>query len=75
MIITPPAGAEKFLRMKTFEPQQQAVMEAPPCRDNLLVSAWLKLDLPLRDFLLGEVFSTTTRCLIIGETGIGKTLL
>jgi RecA-family ATPase len=49
--------------------------EPPVCRDNLLVSAWLKLNLPPRDLLLGDVFSTTTRCLIIGETGIGKTLL
>jgi AAA domain len=47
----------------------------PPDRNNLLVSEWLKRDLPPRDYLLGEVFSTTTRCLIIGETGIGKTLL
>ncbi len=49
--------------------------DAPPSRDNLLVSAWLKRDLPRRDFLLGNFLCTTSRCLLIGETGVGKTLL
>lgn len=43
-------------------------------RDDLLVSAWLKRQLPLRDYLLGNVFCTTSRWLIFGDTGIGKTL-
>jgi hypothetical protein len=30
--------------------------------------------LPLRDYLLGNVFCTTSRWLIFGDTGIGKTL-
>ena len=43
-------------------------------RDDLLVSAWLKRQLPQRDYLLGNVFCTTSRWLIFGDTGIGKTL-
>ncbi|HEY8213192.1 MAG TPA: AAA family ATPase [Methylocystis sp.] len=43
-------------------------------RDNLTVAAWLRLELPPRDYLLGELLCTTSRWLLIGETGIGKTL-
>jgi len=45
-----------------------------PDRNNLLLSAWLERDFPPRDWLLGEVLCTTSRCLLIGETGVGKTL-
>ncbi len=50
----------------TFEPLAS--------RDELLVSAWRKRVLPPRDYLSGEVISTTSRILIVGPTGIGKTL-
>jgi hypothetical protein len=43
-------------------------------RQHLLLSAWLKRKLPPRDYLLGNVFCTTSRWLIFGDTGIGKTL-
>jgi AAA domain len=43
-------------------------------RDELLLSSWLKLKLPLRDYLLGDIMSTTSRWIIYGETGVGKTL-
>ncbi len=43
-------------------------------RDELLVAAWRKRVLPPRDYLMGEVFTTTSRTLVVGETGIGKTL-
>lgn len=43
-------------------------------RDELLVSAWLQRDLPPRDYLLGDLMCTTSRVVIIGATGIGKTL-
>ncbi len=46
-----------------------------PSRDDLLVSAWRKRDIPPRDFLLGGVFCTTSRWIIYGDTGVGKTLL
>jgi hypothetical protein len=47
----------------------------PPDRANLILSAWLKRDIPLRDYLLGGVMCTTSRWFIFGETGIGKTLI
>ena len=43
--------------------------------ENLLLSAWLKRDIPPRDFLMGDILCTTSRWLIFGETGVGKTLL
>ncbi len=43
-------------------------------RGELLVSAWRKRKLPPRDYLSGEVLCTTSRALLIGPTGIGKTL-
>ena len=48
---------------------------APPgARNDLLLSAWLNRDIPERDYLLGDVLCTTSRWLIFGETGVGKTL-
>jgi hypothetical protein len=46
----------------------------PSARDDLLLSAWLNRDIPERDYLLGDVLCTTSRWLIFGETGVGKTL-
>lgn len=43
-------------------------------RDELLVAAWRKRQLPARDYLMGDLLCTTARWLICGETGIGKTL-
>src|SRR4051794_18704598 len=37
------------------------------------VSWWIKRKIPERDFLLGEVLSTTTRMMLVGPTGRGKT--
>jgi hypothetical protein len=53
------------------------VAKFPPLdsRDELLVSAWLKRKLPPRDFLMGDVICTTSRIIVVGETGVGKTLL
>jgi hypothetical protein len=47
----------------------------PPDRTDLLVSSWLQLKLPPRDFLLGDILCTTSRWIIFGETGVGKTLV
>jgi hypothetical protein len=43
-------------------------------RRDLMLSAWLTRALPERDYLLGGVLCTTSRWLIFGATGIGKTL-
>ena len=60
--LPPPPGAPQ----PKFEPLAS--------RDELLVSAWLKRELPPRDYLSGEVVCTTSRILLVGETGVGKTL-
>jgi len=44
-------------------------------RAALLLSAWVKREIPPRDYILGNVLCTTSRWLIYGETGVGKTLV
>ena len=46
------------------------VSNTPP----LTLAGWLERDLPDPDFLLGELLSTTTRAIIVGPTGLGKTM-
>ena len=43
--------------------------EAERHRVHLLLSAWLTREVPLRDYLLGKVFCTTSRWLIFGDNG------
>ena len=43
-------------------------------REDLLLAGWLTRELPLRDYLLGNVLCTTSRWLVFGDTGVGKTL-
>ena len=43
-------------------------------RKALLLSTWLSRKLPPRDYLLGNVLCSTSRWIIYGETGVGKTL-
>ena len=68
----PPEEPEGFYR-----PSGEALPKFEPLasRDELLVSAWRQRVLPPRDYLSGDVLCTTSRVLVIGETGIGKTLL
>ena len=47
----------------------------PPDRRQLTVEAWLRRKLPPRDFLFDAVLSTICRWLVVGATGVGKTLL
>jgi hypothetical protein len=57
-------------------PGEAATPQGPRTDENvLLLSAWVKRDLPLRRFLLGNVICTTSRWLVYGETGVGKTLV
>lgn len=39
----------------------------------LSIEDWLNRKIPPMDFLLGELFSTTTRVFLVGPTGLGKT--
>jgi hypothetical protein len=45
-----------------------------PSRELLILAEWLKRELPERDYLLGRVLCTTSRWIVYGETGVGKTL-
>lgn len=46
-----------------------------PDRHELLAASWLKRDLPSRDWMLEDLLCSTSRWLIIGQTGVGKTLV
>jgi hypothetical protein len=48
-------------------------MPADPC--SFILGYWLDRDLPSPDYLLGDLVTTTSRLLLIGPTGIGKTNL
>ena len=43
-----------------------------PARESL--AAWLKKEMPPRDYLMGTVMCTTSRWMIYAPTGLGKTL-
>jgi hypothetical protein len=62
-IVPVPDSAEHLVTAETFDP-----------RRDLLVESWITRDLPPRDYLIGNVISSTSRWLIFGDTGIGKTL-
>ena len=68
----PPEVAEMVARM--FGQGAPVVSTPAPPRDDLLLVEWLRRDLPPRDFLLGNVLCTTSRWILYGETGVGKTL-
>lgn len=57
---------------ETVEARQQQ-SSAPPADLPLTISQWMDRDLPEPDFLLGHVFTTTSRALLVGPTGLGKT--
>ena len=41
---------------------------------SMSMKAWLKRDIPPRDYTLGSVMCTTSRWMLYGQTGLGKTL-
>jgi hypothetical protein len=58
-----------------FDPTGTGLGNRPALDDLkfLTLEHWLTREIPDPDFLLGEVFSTTSRTFIIGPTGLGKT--
>jgi hypothetical protein len=54
-----------------------AMSNLPPLvdLDAVTAEAWMAKKLPPRDFLMGTALSTTSKWMIIGDTGVGKTLL
>jgi hypothetical protein len=67
--IPPMVDFETFER----ETERELAADLEP-RGDLLLAAWLKRAIPPRDYLLGNLLCTTSRWLIFGETGVGKTL-
>lgn len=47
---------------------------APIPFELLTLQGWLDRDLPPPDFILGEILSTTSRAMLVGPTGLGKTM-
>jgi hypothetical protein len=68
-----PNGPKDYYSTAPAPPKARHVV-TEALRSKLLVSTWLTLALPPRDYLLGDVLCSTSRWLIFGETGIGKTL-
>jgi hypothetical protein len=56
------------------EPQAEPRPEAPR-RSYYSAPEWIERDIRKPDFLLGELLSTTTRAMLVGPTGAGKTML
>ena len=58
-----------------LKPTHNATLWSTEPPDNLVLSIkdWAARDLPPLDRLLGELLSTTSRGLIVGPTGLGKT--
>jgi len=57
--------------------EQSAAFEAHGAEQTARLSlrAWMDLELPPRDYLLGDLLCTTSRFMITAATGVGKTLL
>jgi hypothetical protein len=61
-------------REQTGNGHDPAPLGPEPDRNALTVAAWIKRQLPPRDFLFDGALSTICRWLVVGQTGVGKTL-
>jgi hypothetical protein len=70
----PPDGLGDYYSSngKTTEPDDETAFGSTP---PLTIEEWLARDLPAPDFIMGSWLSTTTRGLLVGPTGLGKTNL
>jgi hypothetical protein len=66
----PPRGPEDY-----GTPMEPVARSAPIALPPLTIEEWLARDLPQPDFIMGNWLSTTTRGLLVGPTGLGKTNL
>jgi AAA domain-containing protein len=66
-------GAEAAADQPEQEQPQSQEQEGEPPLCALSQAELRALDIPPSDFVLGRVFSTTTRGVVVGKTGIGKT--
>ena len=65
--------AERMLEGNVVDYQTGEPRQAEPEVDTSL-DAWLEREIPEADWLLGELLSTTSRVMIVGPTGLGKTM-
>ena len=65
----------KTISAKRFPLEEISDEPVVPKKLILTPAQWAKRDLPAPDYICGEVFSTTNRTLLAGDTGLGKSLL
>jgi hypothetical protein len=71
----PPAEDPSEFGFKTGATQANGAGEQTTDWPPLTIEEWLARDLPAPDFIMGSWLSTTTRGLLVGPTGLGKTNL
>ena len=62
------------LREEATNSASKEPLPPAPNREELLAAHWIRRELPPRDHLLGALVCTTSRILMFGPTGIGKTI-
>jgi len=67
----PPPATSEADYYANGRPDELRDADQPP----LTIEEWLVRDLPAPDFIMGSWLSTTTRGLLVGPTGLGKTNL
>jgi AAA domain len=70
----PPIDDGQMASLGTRDERKTRAPDTDPQREGLRLLAWTTLSLPPRDFLLGDLLCTTSRWILVGATGIGKTL-
>lgn len=63
-----------YRRALRLNPQRGTVLPVPPAELVLSPAAWMARNLPPPDYLMGELFSTTSRVLLSADTGLGKSM-
>jgi hypothetical protein len=71
----PPAEDPSEFGFKAGASQANGAGEQTTDWPPLTIEEWLARDLPAPDFIMGNWLSTTTRGLLVGPTGLGKTNL
>ena len=56
-------------------PPQPQTEEMLGLREFLSIELWAERDMPSPDRLLGDLVTTTTRTFLVGQSGLGKTML
>jgi hypothetical protein len=68
----PPPLDDNVVWLSAEEARRREALKRGP--KGLFLRQWLETKFPPNDYLIGEVLCTTSRWLLFGDTGIGKTL-